>query len=132
MIATTIEQSKKLIELGLDEKSADMVYQCIGFSIHSTKGYHDFKYRLRTKEDHEHSHAEEFDVSAWSLSALLKMLPFPMICQEMFGGGIVWRCYTEFLEDGIQHMSLIHEDPIDAVFDCVVWMLNGGFIGKGK
>jgi hypothetical protein len=124
MIATTIEQSKKLIELGLNEKSADMVYQCIGFSIHSTKGYHDFKYRLRTKEDHEHSHAEEFDIFAWSLSALLKMLPFPTLCQEMYGGAIVWRCYITLIEDNTQHMSLIQENPINAAFDCLVWLLN--------
>lgn len=56
-ICTTITQSKKLIELGIDVKTADMGY------TRSTKG----TYLLVTRGDH-------VDVPAWSLAALLDLI----------------------------------------------------------
>ena len=65
MIATTIEQSKKLIELGIDVNSADMYY------------WHGC-YRLLRVNDGK---CEDIDIPAWSLSALLKILPCPHLEQ---------------------------------------------------
>jgi hypothetical protein len=59
MICTTIEQSKKLMELGIDRKSSDMYYWC-GSDLR-LGGYK--------------AQDEEFDIPAWSLSALMDVLP---------------------------------------------------------
>ena len=53
-ICTTIEQSQKLIELGIDRNTADMCWQNNEFPI----GFND-----------------EDAVPAWSLAALFKLLP---------------------------------------------------------
>ena len=80
-IATTVEQSKKLLELGIDQSTADMTY-----SNASNKGrnYTDkFKLELITTKEAK----EILDMSitkwdtfwelipAWSLSALMEILP---------------------------------------------------------
>lgn len=59
MIATSIEQSKKLVELGVDPKTADMNYWCGS----------DLRIGGHRAQD------EELDIPAWSLSALLNVLP---------------------------------------------------------
>ena len=59
MICTSIEQSKRLIELGIDRKTSDMYYWC-GSDLR-IGGY-------RAQD-------EELDIPAWSLSALLDILP---------------------------------------------------------
>ena len=56
-ICTSIEQSKKLIELGIDAKTADMCFL----------DYNDLSIIDGVLED--------TDLPAWSLSALLKLLP---------------------------------------------------------
>ena len=58
-ICTSQEQSQRLIELGFDRKSSDMFYWC-GEDLR-IGGYK--------------AQSEEFDVSAWSLSALLELIP---------------------------------------------------------
>lgn len=58
-ICTSIEESKKLVELGIDRKTSDMYYWC-GSNLR-IGGYK--------------AQDEEFDIPAWSLSALMKMLP---------------------------------------------------------
>ena len=128
MIATSIEQSKKLLELGLSKESADMLYQCVGFTIHATEGYKDFRYRLRTLEDAEHKYADEFDVTAWSLSALLRLLPFPVLWQEMLAGMIGWKCKVTILEDETTHTSPLQDTEIDAVLDCIVWLIETNYL----
>ena len=86
-IATTIEQSKKLLELGLDPKSADMFYAMYKDGIKPHNGdenlrhiYQDKQgnwYNLNLYEEYyeEECHKEIGGVYAWSLSALLSLLP---------------------------------------------------------
>jgi len=65
-ICTSIEQSKKLIELGLDRKTSDMYYWC-GSDLR-IGGYK--------------AQDEEGDIPAWSLSALLDILDDIMVDDE--------------------------------------------------
>lgn len=58
-IATTIEQSKKLIKLGLNRETSDMFYWC-GTDLRIGG------YKAQDKDT---------DISAWSLSALLELMP---------------------------------------------------------
>jgi len=59
-IATTIEQSKHLLELVLDRKSADMFYPIDGSSLPEVCDYGDNM---------------QADNPAWSLTALLDVMP---------------------------------------------------------
>lgn len=62
-ICTSIEQSKKLIELGIDVNTADMYYQWYSeteSALHVGKG----------------SKKLNADCPAWSLSALLDLMPY--------------------------------------------------------
>lgn len=70
-IATTIEQSKRLIKAGLDPKSADMCWRALAFEKGGDGNWYP------QKGTPINLHAEKpmgLDVPAWSLSKLWDML----------------------------------------------------------
>lgn len=109
-IATNIEQSKHLLELGLDIKSADMCLcksaQDIWFLCAYTPGEYD-------------AHT----VPAWSLSALLEVMKEH--CPELLFLEAYWYCRCMQVE------SEYCDDPITAVYDVLCWLLEQGLIEKG-
>lgn len=64
-ICTSIEQSKKLIELGIDVNTADMCYRIVAYNPNDTHVYQPYCF-VGTLES---------DIPAWSLSALLGIIP---------------------------------------------------------
>ena len=96
---TTIEQSKKLLELGLSPESADM-----------------FWFRDDTEvpkifpKDMMHNSAS-VTYPCWSVGALLEMLPFPVLYQYNLAGTYFWRCEIHFIDDEIRKA----EDSIDLI-----------------
>lgn len=108
MVATTIEQSKHLLELGLDPATADMYYN---------NGREDELYVLRYNLD-------ERDIHAWSLDALLDALG-----DSQLG---VWRLMKLILHEGYMlctdspngGRSYCAKTKIDAVYKAVVDMLE--------
>lgn len=116
-ICTSIEQSKKLIELGLDVETSDMFYW-----------YGENIIRIGGNE----AQSEYFDVPAWSLSSLLGLMPFHIIednvryeFQIVKGlnkeGGtykIKYKGYTSLFE------TIMYNNPIDAAFEMIVWLLE--------
>ena len=124
-IATTVEQSKHLIELGLNPTIADMTYKKVADSL--------FEYELQVGldvsiKDNLFSSRNWYVVPAWSLSALLRLIPFPELWQEMLAGMIVWRCKLTFMEDKTTYTSQPHNTEIEAVYDCVEWVLKNYYI----
>ena len=123
MIATTIEQSKKLMELGLDINSADMYWwNCHGFRLSANP------YTEEVKKGFE-SHQLEC-IPAWSLSALLDISP--AIDLNKFRGK--YKC--DYLKDewsnGPDYTTYSYDNPIDAVFEMVVWLLENRYIKTFK
>ena len=133
-ICTSQEQSKKLIELGIDKTTDDMFWDTL-----STKN-------PEAQVDNHHlvdEYDDEHRVPAWSLSALMNLLPSEFeyfettykinirkyvsidnveIYQVAYGN---YRWY----EDGsCSWLDLINtsekEELIDAVFQMVVWLLE--------
>lgn len=125
-ICTSIEQSKRLIELGIDVNSADMVY-------HKNL---DGTYNLRVVNN-----ILEYDIPAWSLSALLELMPsylfefergidlnlYPSINRK------VWLC--SYMPNVIENMKtdkfkqITHADSlVDAVFDMIVWLKENNYL----
>ena len=110
-IATTIEQSKKLIELGLDVNTADMWY---------VKDY----LIAKNQELDKPSDNEIKDVfPAWSLSALLDILPFPQLSKDKLGSGKVGWMVSVY-PDNCRYDSCWHNNPIDAAFEMMVYVLE--------
>ena len=116
-ICTSLDQSKRLIELGIDIKTADMYYWC-GSDL-NIGGYNAID--------------EELDIPAWSLSALLELLPDKIQVNNEnyylnlhkngveYRGPITWdgqKCVLSF--GGI--------DLINAVFQAISFLLVNGKI----
>ena len=119
-VCTTLKQSKKLIELGLNIKTADMFWDTL-FS------------KIPKAQVNNHHFVDEYDdehrFPAWSLSCLLGMMPklyddltggecYPRLCRS-FGGGL-WRIVYQ----SSIYTTPYYEDPLDAAVDVVCWLLE--------
>ena len=121
-ICTTIEQSKKLIELGLDANTADMYYPYLG-----SEEYGDTP---RVGKGMVYSGKE--DIPSWSLSALLNLLPHTDL------DGVELNNYSDdrkvwtalFYWKNIRTQIKIADNPFDAVFKVVCWFLENKEIMK--
>lgn len=132
---TTIAQSKKLVELGLNPDTANMYYFCdptpAGNVMHPT---------LIVVEKHLHSRFPEYDkgdIPCWSLGALLELMPKIHeddndngCCPNLSKGwdNSQWHCvYRSSI-----HITGWYDNPIDAAFEMVCWLLENGYIKKGE
>lgn len=115
MITTTIEQSKHLLELGLDPNTADMFYFSYGMfrpmKLHVGKILEDVVTGKR-----------QWAIPAWSLSALLEVMK--EYCPELLFLEAYWFCRCDRVE------SEYCDDPITAVYDVLCWLLEQGLIKK--
>ena len=105
-ICTDIEQSKHLLELGLDPDTADMSYY-INYNNHVC-----------------YSLAKNNDRPAWSLTALLELMP--MMELRKFGGK-----YTVYEKD-YGSTAFLYENAIDAAYEYVCYLLRQGLIKNDK
>ena len=121
-IATSIEQSKKLLELGLDADTADMCYTNYKFQTDN--------YGNLISDSCEPvgglAVGNMFDdYPAWSLSALLKLMPqFTLngFCNGKF------NCRDERADNYV----LIDSNPLDAAYSMVVNLIEQGYIKTEK
>lgn len=98
-ICTTIEQSQKLIELGIDTNTADMVYiDCEYLAIRDGV-------------------LEESDIPAWSLTALLKLIEAYTMQTDPIGKVFIVCEKTLYITDS-------YDEPLDAAFKMVCWLLE--------
>lgn len=120
---TTLEQSRHLIKLGIEPETADMcwtnhLYGCIRSSMRlSSKTINEYKKLLESFYDLGYSEVFE---PAWSLTALLKLIPFE---HNLHGfnteNGMVYR-----LESFERVSNKTFPTPFAAVYDMVCWMLE--------
>lgn len=131
-ICTTIEQSKKLIKLGVDVNTADMRYGYIAPYDFSDRmydgGYDEVPYPKDFLKKNADFSENEYDgeLPAWSLSALIKLLPdkitidnesyYPSFDKKSiaFRGPITW--------DGQKSKSFEMDDILDAAFEMICWL----------
>ena len=123
-ICTTIEQSKKLIDLGINVNTADMYYhKCYGIdggtynlSIPSNSGF---------KNKHFFDDCPD-EIPAWSLSALLSLIK-PVnentytIQGTLDGGAII-----SFEE--VTSVAFQEDNILDAAFEMVCYLLENKLI----
>lgn len=112
-ICTSLEQSKKLIELGIDIDTADM-----GWNV-----FVDDTIRLLPIDDWDLVKDGSGNVKfypAWSLVALLNVLPYPSLHKTVS----CWRCDFYNKEGTSCKLGESLDNPIDTAFEMVVWFLK--------
>ena len=140
-ICTSLEQSKKLIELGIDVNTADMRYGYIAPYDFSDRmydgGYDKVPYPKDFLKKNPDFSENQYDgeLPAWSLSALLELMPSYLF--EFERGidlniypninGKAWHC--SYMPNTIENMKtdkfkqITHGDSlVDAAYDMVVWL----------
>ena len=118
-IATTIEQSKHLFELGLSPETADMSYSEEYFGK-DKDGKDDWCWRLNACRFID----IEGIIPAWSLSALLEVMPRPDLYRET---AELWICSTFFKEGSIRGFG---ETAVEAACDTITKMFERGYLKK--
>jgi len=111
-ICTSIEQSNKLLSLGLDPSTADMYWW-----------YSGKRYYVESMDDDDFN--KESDIPAWSLTALLKLMPVPYQLTSNNEG----KCQL-MLINNLRHDW--YDAPLDAAFEMVCWLIEQGHIKVNK
>lgn len=122
MIATTVEQSKKLAEF-LPIESADMWYPGdVEDDIEC--GFGDVQQELYINYGDGHP--------CWSLAALLEVIPKnldigrPVLATNY--RGYYWVSYFDEYMKETNLTSKIYDNPIDACYEMIVWLKENGKI----
>lgn len=129
-IATTIEQSKHLLELGLNPKTADMWW-----SNRFVYWLHTPMIGVATEQNQLYTFKWcEEDIPAWSLSALLEVMPnndYWEICLWQYKDQR-WQCVFDDVEfSNGETKAFIADTPIGAAYEMVCWLLENNLIKKG-
>lgn len=121
-ICTSIEQSKKLIELEIDVNTADMYYPysdrvCIG------------KYALPVEWKIGLPLLSQ-EIPAWSLSALIDLMPERIKIGEELSFCLNSKKSLTGFSFGYNsnENTFVKENPLDAAFEMVVWLKENGKI----
>ena len=105
-ICTSLEQSKKLIELGIDIDTADMFYLNDG---------------INAKLMWEHLPNIKKESVAWSLSALMEFMNRNCYNISLNCSGAEW---TVKFDDSETYHHITCDYSIDAAFEMVYWLLK--------
>lgn len=135
---TTIDQSKKLLDLGLNKKTADMFY-CYGYNTYSKVWDYDDEPTVIGETTFDVG-----DVPCWSLGALVKAMPSYIVINESEynnSGIFHWeltRGYDNYLvryenQDGNWDLKITAGDTlIEAVINMVIWLLENEYIKSNE
>ena len=137
MIATTLEQSKKLAELGIDTSTADMTLEKVSHGLTQDSTW-ELTVGLDTAiKENLFSYRNGYVVPAWSLSALLELMPEKEEYEwSLSKGGYNGKGeYNEdyFIsfetdgDDGIFHCESA-SNMIDAAFEMIMWLKENKYI----
>lgn len=132
MIATNIQQSQHLLELGLDPKTADMWWsnRFIYWNTTPMIGVGAEKNQLYTFKWYE------TDIPAWSLQALLKVMPkntnetyhlFSSMMADQLGSWVCDRSKYYMGADGHNkndYECFKSDSPVTAAYKMVCWLLE--------
>lgn len=132
-ICTSLEQSKKLIELEIDVNTADMCWSLFNLIINGNKDINQIllpvSYREVTKQSAP-DFIERFP--AWSLTALLELMPKDEsktigLCLGGSNGvehTFDWFCTCDENDEPYDYKTFHTSSPIDCTFEMVCWLLE--------
>jgi len=128
-ICTDIQQSKKLLELGININNADMHYmyrhweideETVGSQSDASIGFDsDFYCGADNGKTYHY-------IPAWSLSALIKMLPEGFLLMDDQGESEL-GLYSVWVP-GFNEPHFWKHNPVDAVFEMVCWLKKEKYI----
>lgn len=127
---TTIEQSKKLVELGLNAETADMFYSRRPTGKSEYNIFPDFKPEGRLEV------FTKVDLPCWSLGALIDIMPAMILKREKPFNLRIYKidmyhvCYKS--HHNLNEVWFSKENLLDAAFEMVVWLLENNYIKKGE
>jgi len=138
---TTIEQSKKLVNLGLNPGSADMCY-----IQHFDESYNEVTF---IEEDPILTYTiDTIDLPCWSLGTLLELMPKVISIPVDERSSYFYRLEWQFANDNsLRYITTnrgrclidIHSDSdvkgksfIETAYEMVCWLLEKGYIKKGE
>lgn len=104
-ICTDVEQSQKLIELGIDRKTSDMFYSRADVALGEMESYPNILHREEIGDD----------IPAWSLSALLDILVEQDFTIKAIGNNFN-------IDIPIRHCRIWFPSLLDAAFEMVCWL----------
>ncbi len=112
-ICTSLEQSKKLIELGIDVNTADMYYDVNSYGIQG-------------KPEVAVGTVWEKDIPAWSLTSLLELMPERIKIGDELSFCLTSKKSSTGFSFGynLNGSTFVKDNPIDAAFEMVVWLLE--------
>ena len=117
-ICTDLKQSRKLVELGIEPNTADMYFEpSVGFRTEPSEiKVGDIKY------------AHPRSVPAWSLSALLELMP--ITCDVIKDFHNLYYCSNKFADNSFDnwHLTTACKTSIDAAYEMVCWLVKNGYI----
>lgn len=116
-VCTSYEQSKSLLELGLDPNTADMKYDP-RWDIPVIISEYDYDSHLNYNPEYENT-----DIPAWSLSALLGLMPYYELIRTDSSYELSVGRLNALISEG-------NETHIDLAVDMVIWLLENGYISR--
>ncbi|MBR1379708.1 MAG: hypothetical protein IJ557_11350 [Bacteroidaceae bacterium] len=127
---TSIEQSKKLLELGLSPENADMFYELI------MTDDHDVHYKIpQLRCDMQKSNST--DIPCWSIGALLESAPkyfsesnhqFVQTISYDHIMRLYYFIYRDYQHGGRSKTISSNKNLFDGAFEMVVWLLENDYI----
>ena len=119
---TTLEQSKKLLELGLSPETADMYWR-EGEYINEDTGEPLKEYGLIAGK---HAGDKPF-IPCWSLGTLMEIIP-GFICLNK--DGTYWCDWSSISSNTINYTSSEYNTPIEATFETLCYLIENNIIKK--
>ena len=136
-ICTTLEQSQKLIELGIDVNTADMCYRPTKDMYRNIIGYSKYP-DVMTPRDRSFFNELGYE-PCWSLTALIDLLPDIIPGRNCWGGyhlyitkiGICYAFYGNDVPDTLHSVELYNEyteknegveSLVDAAYEMICWL----------
>lgn len=116
-ICTSREQSKKLLELGLNKCTADMTHSKWGDDL----------WRIEIGFDlmaSDYLPVEDF-IPAWTLARLIEICPD---CHVEVGSKYVTYYYEDWSMDCEEFQ--MYENPYDNLIECIKWLISKGELNK--
>ena len=142
---TSIEQSKKLLELGMSPETADMHYgnMCVkglGYSDLFRAGLSSYEEAVRNYDNiKKEYHVEKYEgivawevLPCWSVGALLEIMPIIIRKDKRhyYTLHIIGHRKVIYAKNRCVFHKEIARPLIDACYNMVVWLLENNFIKK--
>lgn len=129
-VCTSVEQSERLLKLGLNKETADMVY--------ITDNNVEKKYRYHRIKVGCYIPAVDDGlcyIPAWSLHRLVEMIPLVIWHTEYENGPRLkhtfWFCKHAPSYNSVENIDFrAHPNLYDNIIDCIEWLINEGYFNK--